>query len=60
MRPSLAWAEMSLLLAKIIFLYDMELASKDLVWERDAKNYMLWAKPALRVRFVRRMKESCK
>jgi hypothetical protein len=47
---SLAWAEMSTILSKLYFMYDLELISKDVDWHRDSLMATLWVKPELRVR----------
>ncbi|KAI6554314.1 hypothetical protein MCOR03_007395 [Pyricularia oryzae] len=43
---NLAYAEMRLILAKILFNFDIELADKEKDWI-DHKSYVLWDKPAL-------------
>ncbi len=45
---SLAYAEMRLILAKILFNFDLELADPNLKW-MDQKVYTLWSKPELNV-----------
>ncbi|KAI6082029.1 cytochrome P450 [Hypoxylon rubiginosum] len=49
-----AWMELNLVLAKIIWLYDMELITKDLNWLESCQVHVLWWKPKLLVRFHRR------
>ncbi|TPX17045.1 uncharacterized protein E0L32_012302 [Thyridium curvatum] len=46
--PSLAYAEMRLILAKILYNFDMRLADPNFNW-LDQKAYLLWNKPALNV-----------
>lgn len=48
---NLAYLEMRIILARIVWEFDLELCSKDVEWERDIKLRMLWQKPELRVRF---------
>lgn len=45
---SLAYAEMRLILAKVVYNFDMELADKETDWLRQ-KAYTLWEKPPLPV-----------
>jgi cytochrome P450 len=45
---SLAYAEMRLILAKMVFNFDMELVDKDMDW-LDHKSTTLWIKPPLNV-----------
>lgn len=45
---SLAYAEMRLILAKVLFNFDMELADKGVDWITQ-KAYLLWDKPPLEV-----------
>lgn len=47
-RCSLAYAEMRLILARIVFNFDMRLADPNDNW-LDQKVYMLWDKPDLNV-----------
>lgn len=46
-----AYAQMSLQLAKMVYLYDMELVDKNLDWESSCRMHFLWWKPNLMVRF---------
>lgn len=46
--------EMNLLLAKMLWTYDLELVSKDVNWLKDGKVHVLWWKPKLFVRFHKR------
>ena len=47
---SLAYAEMRLILAKVLFNFDMELVNKERDWMGEQKVFALWEKPALEVR----------
>jgi hypothetical protein len=51
---SLAMVEMRVILAKMLWVYDMELTDDKLDWVRDSPAWTLWYKPALPVRFTRR------
>ena len=46
---SLAYAEMRLILAKIIYNFDMTICNDSLRWIEDQKTYILWDKPSLNV-----------
>jgi cytochrome P450 len=46
---NLAYAEMRLILAKIIYNFDMRLAGDVSDWLSEQKNYFLWMKPDLQV-----------
>lgn len=50
-----AYVEMSLLLAKLHYMYDMELLNKKLDWEGNSHMHVMWWKPALNVHFTRRV-----
>lgn len=50
---SLAYLEMRLVLSKLVYLFDWELAS-DIDWMHDVREGILWQKPALVVRFLPR------
>lgn len=45
---------MCLQMAKMVFVYDMELVDPDLDWEAGSRVHFVWWKPELRVRFLRR------
>jgi hypothetical protein len=48
----LAYLELRITLAKIIFAYDLELVSREIEdWNRSCISYGLWKKPALLVKF---------
>lgn len=51
---ALAYAEMRLILARLIWKFDMELCDDSKEWLKDQKNYVLWEKPALHMRLVER------
>lgn len=53
---SFAELEMSLILAKLNFKYDLEMVNKGLDWERESHMHVMWWKPELRVRFIAREK----
>lgn len=46
---NLAWAEMRLFLAKVVFSFDMRLADDAPGWPQRCEAYLLWHKPALNV-----------
>lgn len=46
--------QVSLLLAKMHFRFNMELLHKDLDWEAENRLHVMWWKPALPVRFTLR------
>jgi cytochrome P450 len=48
---NLAYIEMRIILARMVFEFDWELVSRDVDWERDTILKILWQKPELRVRF---------
>ena len=51
---NLAYLEMRIILAKIVWMYDWELVNKDLKFFEEAKLYLLWKKPPVVVRFHER------
>jgi cytochrome P450 len=51
---NLAYLEIRVILAKMVWQYDFELLSKDLDWERDSMMHVLWQKPAMNMRFLPR------
>ena len=57
-RSSLAWIELSMVLAKLIFNYDLQLLDQGLDWHRDSRMATLWQKPAMRVRVSARTKKT--
>ncbi|OTA99546.1 hypothetical protein M426DRAFT_16305 [Hypoxylon sp. CI-4A] len=48
-RP-LAWLELRTTLAKLIWVYDLEIVDPDLDWHAEARMVSLWKKPSLMVR----------
>ena len=53
---SFANLEMSSILAKMHFLYDMHLVDPDLDWEGQSQIHVQWWKPALRIRVEKALK----
>jgi len=51
---NLALMEMRLMLAKLFWVYDMELMNKAVDFEHDSKVWTLWNKPDLIVKLIRR------
>ncbi|EWG53831.1 hypothetical protein FVEG_12172 [Fusarium verticillioides 7600] len=51
---NLAYLEMRIILAKMVYNFDWELVNNDVDLFRDAKLFLLWKKPALMVRFYPR------
>ncbi|KAK2754364.1 hypothetical protein FQN54_007008 [Arachnomyces sp. PD_36] len=51
---SFAYLEVNLLLAKILWTYDLELMNKEVDWLKEGKAHLLWWKPKLFVRFHKR------
>ena len=48
---SLALLELRLILAKILWKFDMKLMNDSLDWTKENKNYVFWEKPALPIQF---------
>jgi cytochrome P450 len=48
-KSSLAYAEMRLIIAKVLFSFDLELVDKSQDWFEGQKVYTLWQKPSLMV-----------
>ncbi|KAI3332172.1 cytochrome P450 [Xylariaceae sp. AK1471] len=46
-----AWMELNIVLAKILWLYDLELVNKDVNWLQDSRVHEVWWMPKLIVRF---------
>lgn len=40
-----------MILATLIWTYDMELVDKEAGWEEDSKEHVFWTKPPLMIRF---------
>ncbi|KAH6985234.1 putative cytochrome P450 [Ilyonectria destructans] len=53
---NLAYTEMRLLLAKLVFSFEMKLVNGDLDWDRDTNTSTFWEKPDLMVQFRKREK----
>lgn len=53
MRPSLAYHEMRLMLAKVLYAFDISLCEESNNWT-DQKVFTLWEKPPLYVRLTPR------
>ncbi len=53
---SFAYMEMSLILTKLLFTYDMDLLDKGLDWEGQSHVHVQWWKPELKVRFTEHKK----
>ncbi|RPB04471.1 putative cytochrome P450 [Choiromyces venosus 120613-1] len=51
---SLALLEMRVILAKMLWVYDMELMDPNLSWGKDTNCYVLWDKLKLPIRYTRR------
>ena len=51
---SFAMVQVSLLLAKIHFSFDMELLDQELDWEAQSRIHIMWWKPPLPIRVVPR------
>lgn len=49
-RGSFAYMEISSILAKLHFRYDMDLVDEGLDWEGESHMHVMWWKPELRVR----------
>lgn len=52
---SLAALEMRLILAQMVWKYDIEWLNPSVDWERDNQGYTLWHRPELRVLFHERV-----
>lgn len=50
----MAWIELRIVVAKMVFLYDFELVDDNLDWIRDSACFGLWEKPDLWTRVTRR------
>jgi cytochrome P450 len=51
---SLAMLEMKIILSKLLYVYDLELMSKELDLEAESRAYITWMRPAMKIRFIRR------
>jgi len=55
---NLAYMEMRIILATLLFNFDLELISKNVDWVRDSRMNFLWTKPELMVRVIPLNKET--
>ena len=55
----LAWMELHMILAKMHFMYDLELVDLGVDWQRDSEMHLLWKKPPLLTKVHRRHGVSC-
>jgi cytochrome P450 len=53
---SLAYAEMQMILARVIWNFDIELAESSMSWMETMKIYSLWEKPPLMVKLTARQR----
>lgn len=51
---SFAYMEINLILARMLWAYNLKLVHPDMQWEGQSKIYILWRKPELLVEFHRR------
>ena len=51
---SFAHMEINLILAKMMWKYDMEMLDKGLDWEGESRVHVMWSKPELKMRFYPR------
>ncbi|CCX30235.1 Similar to Isotrichodermin C-15 hydroxylase; acc. no. O13317 [Pyronema omphalodes CBS 100304] len=51
---NIAWVEMRLYLAKMMWLYNLELVDKERDWVKDCKTYFMWMKTPLMIKVERR------
>lgn len=49
---NLAWAELRLVFAKVLFHFDMELDSRSEGWEKKLEHHTLWSRPELWVKLT--------
>lgn len=54
MSGSLAWMEMRLVIAKLVWMYELELVNKNQDWVHGNRAYAFWMKAPLWVRFKER------
>lgn len=47
--------QLSLLFAKILYTYDMEMLDPDMDWEARSRHWIMWWKPPIRVRAHNRL-----
>ena len=51
---SFAYVEISLIMAKLHYRFDLELVNKSLDWEGSSRMHVMWWKPDLWVRFMQK------
>lgn len=51
---SLAWLELHVTVAKIIYAYEFQLVDGSLDWNREARMSLLWKKPDLNIKLTKR------
>lgn len=49
--------QINLILAKLVWMYDMEILDPDLDWEGQSHQHVMWQRPNLMVRFSPRRVE---
>ncbi|KAI0533247.1 cytochrome P450 [Xylaria digitata] len=52
---SFAMLQLSLMLAKILYTYDMEMLDPDVDWEANSRHWIMWWKPPIRIRAHNRL-----
>jgi len=50
----MAWMELRIFIAKMVFLFDFEPVDKEINWGRDLTTILLWEKSALMTRVISR------
>lgn len=50
--PSFALVEISLILSKILFRYDLDLVDEEFDFEKNCRMHVNWLKPVLNVRYL--------
>lgn len=51
---SFAYMEINMILARMLWTYNLELVHPDMEWEGQSKLHILWQKPELLVKFHKR------
>lgn len=46
----MAWLELHVTIAKLFWVYDLELADPSIDWHRDVRMFSLWKMPKLMIR----------
>ncbi|KAF8471121.1 cytochrome P450, partial [Kalaharituber pfeilii] len=52
---NLAYMQLRLILAKMLYCYDLEWVNTDLDWEKKSRTWLIWAKPELKVHIKSRL-----